>query len=205
MAIFSQQDKQQIEASIAAAEQQTAAEIVVATVPHCESYRDVRVLSALVVGLGGSAAVHLLMPWLEVGELFALQIALGLLGYLLSGQPALLRLLVPRQRVGAAVRREAEVRFLEHAVFNTKSRNGVLILLSELEHGVTILGDKGIHERVQGAGWEKHVTTIVTSIRAGKPAEGVSQVVDALSKVLAQHDPIQHDDVNELHDGVREH
>jgi len=98
-----------------------------------------------------------------------------------------------------------EVRFLEHAVFDTKARNGVLILLSELEHGVTILGDRGIHSRLQGAGWEAHVTTIVSAIRAGKPAEGVAQVIDALALVLAEQDPIQRDDANELPDGVREH
>lgn len=205
MAIFSEQDKQRIEACVAAAEQKTASEIVVATVGRSEGYRDVRVFSALVIALGVSAAVHLVMPWLEVGELFALQLLLGLLGYFASGQPTLLRLLISRERVSSAVQREAEVRFLEHAVFDTKGRNGVLILLSELEHGVTILGDRGIHSRLQGAGWEAHVKTIVSAIRAGKPAEGVSQVIDSLALVLAEHDPIQRDDVNELPDGVREH
>lgn len=205
MAIFSEQDKQRIEACVAAAEKNTASEIVVATVPRSESYRDVRVISALVFALGGGAGLHLLLWWLDVGEVLGLQLLLGLLGYFAAGQPTLLRLLIPRERVRSAVQREAEVRFLEHAVFDTKGRNGVLILLSELEHGVTILGDRGIHSRLQGAGWEAHVTTIVSAIRAGKPAEGVSQVIDALALVLAEHDPIQRDDVNELPNAVREH
>jgi len=205
MAIFSEQDKQRIEARVAAAEQKTASEIVVATVPRSDAYRDVRVFFALVFALGSSAGLHLWMWWLDVGELLALQLVLGLLGYFASGQATLLRLLLSRQRASSAVQREAEVRFLEHAVFDTKARNGVLILLSELEHGVTILGDRGIHSRLQGAGWEAHVTTIVSAIRAGKPAEGVAQVIDALALVLAEQDPIQRDDANELPDGVREH
>ena len=205
MAIFSQQDKQRIEACIAAAEQKTAAEIVVATVSRSEAYGDVRLFSAVVFGMGASALLDMLVPLVGLGELLLLQLLLTGLAYLASAQPGLLRLLLSRKRVRASVQREAEVRFLEHAVFDTKARNGVLILLSELEHGVTIIGDRGIHQRVQSQGWEQHVATIIAAIRAGKPAEGVSQVIDALAPELAQHDPVHSDDVNELHDAVREH
>lgn len=204
MAIFSDQDKQRIEARIAEAEKKTAAEFVVATTPQSDGYLDVRLITALCFGFGASASLHMALPLVGPGELFALQIVLGLLSFWLSGVPSVLRRLPSKQRVERAAAREAQVRFLEHSVFETEGRTGVLILLSELEHNVTILGDKGIHTRVQDAGWEQHVATIVAAIRAGRAADGVCQVIDQLSELLAHTAPVQSDDADELENRVRD-
>jgi putative membrane protein len=204
MAMFSDDDKRRIEARIAEAEKKTAAELVVATAPRSDDYLDVRLVAALCFGFGASAALQLWLPLVGPGELFALQLGLGAAGFWLSGVPALLRRLVPRQRREQAVEREARVRFLEHSVFDTRARTGVLILLSELEHNVTILGDRGIHERVQEAGWGQHVATIVAAIRMGQAADGVCRVIDALAETLAHAAPVQNDDTNELENRVRD-
>jgi putative membrane protein len=204
MAIFSDEDKQRIEARIAEAEKKTAAEFVVATTPRSDDYLDVRLIAALCFGFGASAAMHLALPLVGAGELFALQLVLGLLSFWLSGVPGVLRRLPSTQRIEREAAREAEVRFLEHSVFETRDRTGVLILLSELEHNVTILGDKGIHARVRDAGWEQHVATIVAAIRAGKAADGVCQVIDQLSALLAHTAPVQSDDTDELENRVRD-
>jgi putative membrane protein len=128
---------------------------------------------------------------------------IGTLAYWLSGLPALLRRLTPNAVKGAAVERAAQLAFVQHSVFATRDRTGVLILLSEQEHKVAILGDEGIHRRVQDVGWQGYVATIVQAIRAGKPGEGVCEVVDALAEVLAQGAPVSADDVNELSNRVR--
>jgi putative membrane protein len=204
MAILNASDKQRIEAAITEAETKTAAEIVVATVARSDGYLDVRLVTALLFGFGASAALHLLLPLVGPGELFAVQIGLGLLAFFVSGLPAVLRWLVPEARKRAAVGRAAQLSFLEHAVFATRERTGVLILLSELEHNVTILGDEGIHARVAGEGWQQHVATIVTAIRSGRAAEGVCAVIAALTQVFAEIAPIRADDTNELDNRVRE-
>jgi putative membrane protein len=204
MPIFSEDDKRRIEGRIAEAEQKTAAEFVVATTPRSDGYLDVRLLWALCFGSGASAALHLALPLVGPGELFALQLALGALAYWLSSAPGVLRLLLTTRRVDRATEREARVRFLEHEVFATRERSGVLILLSELEHNVTILGDRGIHARVQNAGWEQHVATITAAIHAGRAADGVCRVIDELAEVLAQAAPVQSDDSDELPNRVRD-
>lgn len=204
MPIFSEDDKRRIEARIAEAEKKTAAEFVVATTPRSDGYLDVRLIWALCFGLGASAALHLALPLVGPGELFALQLALGALAFWLGGVPALLRRLLTARRMDRAAEREARVRFLEHEVFDTRARTGVLILLSELEHNVTILGDRGIHARVNDAGWEQHVATITAAIRAGRAADGVCQVVDKLAELLAQTAPVESDDRDELENRVRD-
>lgn len=204
MALLTDQEKDRIEASVAAAETRTAAEIVVACVARSEHYAAVRLLFAVLMALSVSAALAVAAPGLLSGELLALQLGAGAAAYWLSGLAPLLRRLVPSTFARAAVERAAQLAFVRHSVFATRERTGVLILLSELEHRVAILGDEGIHARVKSPGWEAHVSTIVAAIRAGKAGEGVCQVVDALAGVLAEGAPIRSDDTNELHNRVRE-
>jgi putative membrane protein len=203
MAILTSQDRQRIEAAIAALEQRSAAEIVVAEIARSDSYLDVRLALSGLFALGASAFVHMLLPVAGVGELLGLELLLFALGFLLFSTPALLRSVLLRGRADAAVTRAAALSFLEHGVFATRDRTGVLILLSELERKVTILGDKGIHARVANQGWDAHVDTMVKAIRAGKAGDGVCQVIDALGTTLAELAPVRSDDTNELSNKVR--
>jgi putative membrane protein len=203
MGILSSQDRERIEATIGQVEQRTAAEIVVAEIARSDSYLDLRIALSSLFALGASAAVHLLLPGVGVGELLGLQLLLFGLGFLLFSAPWLLRRCLLPGRTQAAVARAAELCFLEHGVFATRERTGVLILLSELEHKVTILGDKGIHARVADSGWDAHVDTMIKAIRAGKAGDGVCQVIERLAATLAEAAPLRSDDSNELPDRVR--
>lgn len=203
MAILNSQDRTRVEAAIAQLEQRSAAEVVVAEVARSDAYLDVRFALAALFALGASAAVHTLFPLVGAGEVLALELLLFALGFGLFGAPVLLRRCLPEKRVLAAVQREAGLSFLANGVFATRERTGVLILLSELEHRVVILGDQGIHAAMAADGWDAHVATIVRAIRSGKAAEGVCQVIGALSEKLAELAPVRADDTNELPDRVR--
>ena len=89
-------------------------------------------------------------------------------------------------------------------MFATRERTGVLILLSELEHRVVILGDSGVHARMPAGAWQAHVARIVGGFHAGAPADSICAVVRELGKVLAEHFPPQADDRNELSNAVRQ-
>lgn len=204
MALLTAQDRQRIETSISAAERMTAAEIVVACIAHGDSYLDLRVLAAGLIALAGGAGLSLGLPWLDLHELLALQTLIAVAVFAVSGLAPVLRACVPGARKHSAVERAAQLAFLKHSVFATRERTGVLILLSELEHKVVILGDQGIHARVQDPGWQKHVESIVRAIGAGRAADGVCEVIDSLAKVLAEGAPIRADDTNELPNRVRD-
>jgi putative membrane protein len=203
MATLSDADKQRIEAAVAAAEQKTAAEIVVVALARSDAYAGVRWFAAALFALTLSAALALAFPSLRAGEVLGLQLLFALLALWLSGRPALLRSLTPETLKREAVERAAQLAFVEHTVFATRERTGVLILLSEQEHRVAVLGDEGIHRRVQDVGWQQHVETITRAIRSGRAADGVCEVIAALAKVLAEGVPVQPDDVNELPNRVR--
>jgi len=203
MAILSSEDRARVEAAIAGVEKRSAAEIVVAEIARSDRYLDVRGALAALLALGASAALHQLLPLVGTGEVLALELVLFALVFWLLGSPALLGRCLPARRVQEAVQRAAGLAFLAHGVFATRDRSGVLILLSDLERQVVILGDQGIHAQMPNDGWDAHVATIVRAIHAGKGGDGVCQVIEALGEKLAELSPARPDDTNELPNQVR--
>lgn len=203
MASFDDAARKRIESAIAGVEARTAGELVVRTVPACDSYNDLRLLYAAALALSLSAVAHLGWPTWPVTWLLWLQLGVGVLGWLVLGAAPLLRALVPRARIERSVRRRAREAFLEHELFATRDRSGVLILISELEHHVVILGDSGIHARMPEGAWDAHVARIVQGFRSGNAADGVCAVIAELGEVLAKNFPARADDTNELPDTMR--
>ena len=203
MTVFSPQEQARIEACIGEVEKRTAAEIVVVTRKLSDPYVDVRLVAAGASALLAAAIAHFAWPQLSVSSVLALQLIVAALAWPLSSTRRALRLLVPSQRRQLAVERACELEFLEHAVFETRDRNGVLILLSELEQRVAILGDKGIHARVEVQGWGALVKHMVNAIHEGRSCDGVCEVITRLGETLALGAPVQADDTNELSNKVR--
>ena len=63
--------------------------------------------------------------------------------------PTLRRFLVSPDEMDHQVRRRALQAFVEHEVFATRERTGVLLILSLFERRVVVLGDAGINAKVQ--------------------------------------------------------
>lgn len=198
MALFTEADRKRIEAKIAEVESRTAGEIVVAAVGQSDGYQGRRALHTAGFGILGAALTHHL--FLELSADLVLLAELGLFAglWFVVGLPGLLRRLVPREERREAVEQRAARMFTERGVFDTRDHSGVLIMLSELEHQVVMLGDRGIHARVSTEGWQKHVRHITAAIGAGKAADGVCEVLDALGEVLAEAFPPRPDDTDEL-------
>jgi putative membrane protein len=203
MSVLSPAENQRVEAAIGEVERHTDAEIVVAALPRSGHYVDVRLWSALVVGLTVATVVHWLDPLLGVSPILWIEAAAGVATYLLSGLPPVLRRLLPKERARAAVERAAELAFFEHAVFNTRDRIGVLILLSELEHKVVILGDEGIHARMQNTGWSELVNLLVQRIHERRAGDGLCEVIGKLGELFAREIPASAANPNELDNRVR--
>jgi len=198
MTSFDESAHQRIETAIAAVEARTAGELVVSTVPASDAYNDLRMLYAGTLALSLTALAHLAWPQWPLPRLLWLEFGVAVVAFRVLAAGPLLRLIVPRQRFEHSVQRRAREAFLEHELFATRERSGVLILISELEHRVVILGDAGIHSRLPQGVWQAHVASIVNGFRSGTPADGVCAVIDQLGEVLAEHFPARADDQNEL-------
>lgn len=195
--------KQRIQATIAEVERTTAGEIVVATVASSDDYGDVAFRYSAAAMIAAAAVAHFTLPQLSFALLLSLQAVIGLLIALAFRVGPVVRSLTPARRLTESVERRAREAFLEHELFATHDRTGVMILISELEHRVTILGDTGIDHLVHHEGWQTHIAQMIAAIRSGRAAEGVCDVIRALGQVLSEHVPAAGDNINELGNEVR--
>lgn len=203
MSVLTAEDTKRVEDTIAEVERHTAAEIVVTTIKQSDPYIDVRLWTVLAVAALSAAVAHFIEPGWGVSHILFLQFGAALATWFLSGLPGALRRLTPQHRSQGAAERAAELAFLEYGVFATRGRTGVLILLSELEHKVVILGDEGIHARVQMSGWNEHVAHLGSRIRLGKSGDGLCEVIQRLGETLATTVPAERENPNELDNRVR--
>ncbi|MFT3921591.1 MAG: hypothetical protein QM778_03560 [Myxococcales bacterium] len=203
MGVLTTEETARVEQTIDEVERYTAAEIVVTTIGQSEPYTDVRLWTVLGMSALSAALAHFVRPEWSATYVLALQFAAAIVSWFVSGVPAVLRSLTPQHRSQGAVERAAEMAFLEHSVFDTRGRTGVLILLSELEHKVVILGDEGIHARVQTAGWNQYAQHLGTRIREGQSGNGLCEVIKQLGETLATTVPAERENPNELDNRVR--
>jgi len=189
--------------AVARAEAKTSGELAVLIAQRCDDYALFRGIFSLLTALGISDLLGWFLPDLKLTLLLMGALALTTALYFISQWGPLLRLLVPEQVRAQRVQERAFRAMIEHGIVDTEQRSGVLMLLSEHEHRVVLLADRGINARVAPQEWEKDVQTLLVALRQGSTTEGLLQVIERVGVLLAQHFPRQDDDKNELPDAPR--
>ena len=200
MSFIDEIDRQRIEAAIAGAEQQTAAELVTVISRDCGEYLHLPTLlaGAMTLLLSGMA---LLLPWpweITVAEFYIGQVAGFILLYLLFGWRPLRHRLVPRAIQHRAASTRAHQIFLDLGLAATRDRTGVMFFVAANEHYVEIIADRGVREVVPDAAWTEIVARFGEAVRQRRIADGFVEAIAACTKVLAERLPPRPDDRNEL-------
>jgi len=211
--LFSDDDRQRIADAIDEAEAATSAEIVPYVAVQSDVYPAARwrggVLGALLVV---SAAALLRMDLLPVvtsywTDLYVLAAALGtgLIGAVAAGAvPPLTRALTPPDERGRAVYRRAVEVFLDHELFDTRDRTGILLFVSLNEHRIEVLADRGIDERVDASAWTDVTDHIRRGIEDDRLTQGLLNGIERCGRVLDEHGVgTRPDDEDELADRLR--
>ena len=207
---FSAADRAAIEAAVRAAEEHTSGEIVPYAVNHSDSYHGARWLAAFLGAIGGAAATAAVIQfadlWLVGPATWAAAAAVvgGALGYLAAALlPPLRRILVAESERDQAVHRRAAEAFIEHEVFATRDRTGILIFLSLFERRVVVLADSGINSRVPQHEWAGIVASVAAGIQDGRPGEALATAIARCGELLVAHG-VEHlpGDRDELPDGL---
>jgi putative membrane protein len=202
MAVFNEEEVARIEAAIAELESKSAGEVVVVSTRRCGRYLGERLAFAAIFGFTAALVLHAAMPALSAAWVLFAELAAASLAFLLAYVPLVLRTIVGRKEIERVVGEAALRAFAERGIFDTRDRTGVLVFLSELEHRVVILGDKGIHARVGAEGWVRLVGELTQGLAAHHGADGVCRLVAEIGEVLKREVPVEADDVNELPNAV---
>lgn len=204
MAFRAQAFLEKVEASVAAVEQGSDAEVVVVVAPRSGSYADVNLRWAILFGLG-ALTVILHSSWSFHEDLVVLDVVLfGLLGGLLSHRlDPMRRLLTTTRRRHAQVLAAARQAFVEEGVSATRERNGVLLYVSLLEREVEILPDLGLDGKVPRAEWNE----VLHDLRRATSLQDLEQrflrALGRLKERLPLHAPATGDNPDEIPNAPR--
>lgn len=194
-----------IAAAIAAAEAGTAAEIVVALVPRAHPYRVTALLAAFATIALASAimatldATHALSHGVGVYG-YAGTTMLGIVIYLLCEHSSLGIWLTPRHVRRAACLARARLTFLTHGIDATANRLGLLIFVSEAEHHIEILPDRGIAAKITSDRWAALIEAFTVQVAGAGLEEPLTGLISTIGDELASHFPPQSGHANDLPD-----
>lgn len=212
--LFTEADMERVRAAVAAAETQTAGEIVPYVVERSGRYEvalwrggAIAALLAMLLGLGTAWAYDGWgMGWLYTGwGMVLVALAGGVVGAgVVALVPGLRRALAGAGRIDQRVERRAALAFLEEEVFKTRDRTGILLFVSLFEHRIEVLGDEGINAKVADAEWAEVVARVRRGIRQGSLADGLVDAIALCGELLHRRGvEIRDDDEDELPDRLR--
>ena len=87
-------------------------------------------------------------------------------------------------------------------LYSTKRRNAVLIFVAYQDRKFAILGDTGINDVIPEGFWDNEVDELARFLKAGRPVDGLCEIIAHLGERLSQYFPGERDDENELSNEV---
>jgi putative membrane protein len=195
-AFFSEAARKGVTEGVVAVEAQTSAEIVVVVRRGSATYREVELVSGLVVAF---AALLLLlfhpMPVAVAAMPLDVLLAFAVGAVPVWGLGPVKRALLARRRVDDAVRTRARAAFVEQGVSRTTGRTGILVFVSMLERRVELVCDVGVDAKLVEA-----PAAAMTAALAATDLEAFFAALRTLGPCLGGSLPRAADDVNELPD-----
>ena len=201
--VLSDPEKAQLDALVAHTEKSTGAQIVLALVERSDSYAELP-WKAFAFGASLFGFLYLILclfifHWSH-SPLFAIALVLagGAAPALLTVvMPAFARFFLPEHRSETEVEQYAHSFFLEHGIFATRQRKGILILISLFERRIIILPDPGMAPRLSPQKLPVLIDEMIPSLGEYKIFRAFKAGLSGLNRIL-DPDTASTGDDNEL-------
>ncbi len=223
MAYVSETEHAKVSAAVAAAEANSAGEIVTVLAERSDGYSDIQLAWSILIATLALTVLALFpdfylakVEWVlgqwniewTPRELFSLAVVVVVAKFigmwLIQLWQPLKFFLVPGPVKHTRVRDAAVRHFKVGAERRTHGRTGVLIYLSMREHRAEIVADEAIARLVSAEAWGEAMADMLEHIRHDRIADGLVAGISDVGAVLAQHFPRAEDDQNELPDRLIE-
>lgn len=198
MAFIGTAEQTRISAAIAEVERGTDAELVTVLIAASDDYRYIPLLWAALVALIVPSALYL-TPLSTAWMITAQLVAFVVLAVLLQTETIRTRL-IPKSVRTLRAANMARRQFLEQGLHHTGDDTGVLIFVSEAEHYVEILVDRGISSKVDNERWSSIIENFVNDVHEGQVERGFLTALERCGEILAEAVPKTPDNRNELDD-----
>ena len=193
MTLLTESEQQQVADAIDRIELNTDAELVTVLAGQADDYRYIPLLWASLIALLLPGAVVFFTQWLSAGYMLLAQWATFIVLALLFRIPAVTTRLIPRPVRHWRASNLARRQFIEQNLHHTAGETGLLIFVSEAEHYVEILADRGISSRIDNTVWETIVARFTTDVREGRVLQGFLQCIEACGEHLRREIPATHE------------
>jgi putative membrane protein len=196
MSFLNNTQKQNIAAAIKSAEARTSGEFVAVIARASDDYYYIPLLWAALLALV-LPAIWVALPLPIIDYTLMQFIVFIVAGALFQWLPLKMRVIpaaVKRRRAALLAREQ----FLAQNLHHTEQRNAILLFVSQAEHYVEIIADKGINDVVADDTWDKIVEAFIQQVQQHKIEQGFLTAIHACGEALALHFPVSAKDVNEL-------
>ena len=205
---LSEDDQQKLDHRIKDAERRTGAQFVLAVIEKSDAYPEVP-WRAFALGVSIAALVFFVKGVIATAWPSSFMMLMTVA--LIIGSGALMaifsiffkplsRVFLTGDRIETEVKQYAESLFLERELFATKSRCGMLILISLFERQVVMLPDSGLHDRLNNDVLTKSIQQTTRHLKTGSVAEaldsGLQYIIEALG--AAPSDEVNDELFNEI-------
>ncbi|MBY6211079.1 TPM domain-containing protein [Microbulbifer agarilyticus] len=182
-------EKRTISETIKEVESKTDAEVVTVLAGQSDNYLYISTLWAAFIALLMAPLMQFLPWWIEYQQAFTLQWILFIVLAVLFRWRPLTMWLVPKKIKYWRAANLARRQFLEHELHSTKDRLGLLIFVSQAEHYVEILADRGLAEQITNEAWQDIVENFIREVRKGKTGEAFVHCVEKCGELLEEAAP----------------
>lgn len=187
--LLNDENQQRVARAIAAVEKDTDAELVTVLARQADDYRYIPLLWAALLSLLVPLVLAFLPIWLSALETLLAQWTILVVLALLFRWPPLMMTLVPRRVKHWRAANLARRVFLEQGLHHTKGATGVLVFVSEAEHYVEILADRGVAEKVPDERWKAIVDAFTGQVKQGEVLNGFLTCIACCGDELITHVP----------------
>jgi len=189
MTLLTESELEKVSAAIHEVEQKTDAELVTVLAARADNYSYIPTMWAAMLALLSPSLVTVLPFWVEMNDIMLIQLGVFIvLAILLRWEPILVRI-IPNQVKTWRASNLARRQFLENNLHHTQAEVGVLIFVSEIEHYVEIIADRGVSSHITDDEWAEIVAAMTDQVAAGNTLEGFLSCVDACGVLLEKHLP----------------
>jgi len=186
---FTPAEHNRIDAAIAEIGPSTAADLQVVVTRVSDRYSLYPVAWAAIGALVLGGLVSLLGPDIASRTMIAIQLwFLMVMTLVLGWLPIRLRI-VPEHVKHAHARQLAHREFNAHAMANPQQRHRILLFVSLGERYVEIVADHETYALAPAGAWNKIVDQFLTTVKAGRVADGILDAIAASGTILKTHHP----------------
>jgi len=211
------EDRRRVNEAIAAAESQTAAEVVAAVAASSGRYDRPEDVVGLWTALVALAGVWFVWPvdvpehgsWgpashgLQLAAFIAAVVAGFVIGAIVAAKCwTLRRLFTSRLQMQEEVYTRARQTFFDRRIHHTAGGSGLLIYVSLFEHMAAIIADQTVLEKLGQPAIDELCRHLTTALGKHSPIDAICEVARDVGERLAKVLPRAADDRNELEDAL---